>query len=236
MAKKQSKMSTSKKTAKRVSSVKRTAGKGSSAAAKALKTPAKKRVSSRASASGADLSTLAGISSDAVLKATGKGWADWVSEIDRHGGDTRSHAEIAEMLATELGVKPWWSQMVTVGYEQAKGRREKHQKPGGYEISASRTIGVDIKDAFDAWASDARRGKWLKERDFTPRSVTPTKYVRGAWVDGKTSLAVNFYAKGAGKCQVTAQHAKIASAEEAAEFKAMWADRLEALRGYLEGR
>lgn len=179
--------------------------------------------------------TLGGISSEAVLKATGKGWSEWLAVIDGAGGAELTHAQIAAMLHEKLGVAGWWSQMVTVGYEQARGRRVKHQKPGGYEISVSRTIGVRVEEAFEAWADDGRRWSWLSERGFEVRKATPHKYVRGTWVDGKTELAVNFYEKGASKCQVTAQHAKIGSAKEAGAFKELWGQRLETFKAWLEG-
>ncbi|MGE3109246.1 MAG: hypothetical protein AB7G11_04510 [Phycisphaerales bacterium] len=152
--------------------------------------------------------------------------------IDRGGGPQLSHAQIAQMLSDQ-GVPDWWSQMVTVGYEQARGRREKHQKPGGYEISVSRTISASVREAFDAWTSEARRSNWLPEA-FEIRTVTPMKYVRGPWADGQTYLNVNFTAKGSAKCQVTAQHAKIRSAAKAETLKKFWTRRLEALKSHLE--
>ena len=47
---------------------------------------------------------------------------------------------MAELLHEKYSVPGWWSQMVTVGYEQARGLRVKHQKKSGFEISATRTI------------------------------------------------------------------------------------------------
>ena len=38
------------------------------------------------------------------------------------------HKQIAEYLYEKHGLSGWWSQVVTVVYEQERGLREKHQK------------------------------------------------------------------------------------------------------------
>ena len=52
--------------------------------------------------------------------------------------------------------------MVTVGYEQARGLRKKHQRPEGFQVSASRTVAVPIAVAFAAIAAVARA--WMERR------------------------------------------------------------------------
>ena len=56
-----------------------------------------------------------------------------------------SHKEIAVYISEKEGCPSWWCQMVTVGYEQERGLREKHQKPDGYSVSASKTVAVPVK-------------------------------------------------------------------------------------------
>jgi hypothetical protein len=68
-----------------------------------------------------------------------------------------THQEIAGLLHTKHQVGPWWTQTVTVTYEQARGLRDKHQKPGGYEISVSRTIDASVSTAFKAWTDEKTR-------------------------------------------------------------------------------
>ncbi len=61
------------------------------------------------------------------------------------------------VLNSRYKVGPWWCQMVAVTFEQARGLREKHQKPGGYEISASKTVATPLQDLFGAWADEGLR-------------------------------------------------------------------------------
>lgn len=49
-----------------------------------------------------------------------------VTLLDKAGAKKMSHQEIANHLHTKHDVAPWWTQMVTVTYEQARGLRQKH--------------------------------------------------------------------------------------------------------------
>lgn len=174
-----------------------------------------------------------GISSDAVKARTGKGWAEWFAVLDKAAGRQMPHREIAILLNQKHGLSGWWAQMVTVGYEQARGLRAKHEKPEGYEISVSRTIAAPARSAFRAWNDAALRRRWL-DRPVEIRKATPGKSLRITWADRKTSLSVNLYAKGAGKCQVVVQHSKLPDAKAAERMKSEWARRLDRLQSLVE--
>ena len=176
-----------------------------------------------------------GISSESVEKATGKGWAQWCRVLDKDKAAAMPHREIAELVAEKHGVKPWWSQMVTVGYEQARGLREKHQKADGFSASASRTYPATMAAAFKAVSDARQRGRWLKET-LTVTKATPGKSVRITWGDG-TKVAVGFYKAGkrGAKTQVTFQHDKLKNAAAVAKMKKYWAGRLDALGVLLDG-
>ena len=81
--------------------------------------------------------TYGGISSAAVKKATGKTWREWLALLDKAQADKLPHKDIARWLQEKHRLADWWGQMVTVGYEQARGLRLKHQKPDGFEISVA---------------------------------------------------------------------------------------------------
>lgn len=179
------------------------------------------------------VATYAGIRSAAVKKATGRTWTDWVTLLNKAGAKSWPHAEIVLWLHKKHKVADWWCQMVTVGYEQASGRRVKHQKPDGFEISVSKTIGAPVSLAFEAWKEAAVRELWLPRTPLTVRKATPHKSIRITWVDG-TNLSVNFWPKGPLKCQVVPEHAGLPDAPTAEKMKAYWADRLDALRLLLE--
>jgi len=175
-----------------------------------------------------------GIGDAAVRAKTGKGWQQWFTILDRAGAPNMSHAEIAAYLHKRLGLSGWWSQMVTVGYEQERGLREKHQKPSGYEISSSKTVAVSLATLYGAWQQERLRKRWLGATGLLIRKATSNKSMRITWTDGQTSLAVNFYSRGSGKSQVAVQHAKLADANAAERMKAYRAEALERLKKTLE--
>src|SRR5687768_2359813 len=66
------------------------------------------------------------VSDDAVAKSTGKTWDQWFKLLDKAGCAKMNHKEIVAVVAKHFD-GPWWGQMVTVGYEQARGLRELNQ-------------------------------------------------------------------------------------------------------------
>ena len=173
------------------------------------------------------------MSDEAVEFKTGKNWSRWFKHLDAAGGKKMTHQEIAAHLSDQHGVRPWWTQMIAVTYEQARGLRDKHQKPAGYEISVSRTIDAPIAKAFHAWTDEKTRKKWLAA-NLTIRKATPNKSIRITWEDGKTSVAAGFLPKGSAKCQVVAQHSKLADAKTAAKMKTFWGAALDGLKEVIE--
>jgi len=101
----------------------------------------------------------AGISDDAVQAATGKVWSQWFSLLDRWGAKTKRHPEIARYLSKEHGVRSWWSQMVTVQYERARGLRDVGQTTAGWQAQAQKTI---FAKPAAVWEELERAcGRWL---------------------------------------------------------------------------
>ena len=63
--------------------------------------------------------------SDAVVKArTGKSPAQWNRILDRWGAKKKGHTLTAKYLLKRYRLGPWWSQMVTVRHEYARGLRK----------------------------------------------------------------------------------------------------------------
>ena len=69
------------------------------------------------------------MSDDAVKARTGKTWTEWFAILDAAGAGKMTHPQIATYLSTEQAVPDWWSQMVTVTYEKARGLRESAPTP-----------------------------------------------------------------------------------------------------------
>jgi uncharacterized protein YndB with AHSA1/START domain len=174
------------------------------------------------------------MSDEAVKAKTGKKWDQWFAILDKAGAKEMSHKDIVKFLNSNHDVGPWWQQMVTVTYEQSRGLRDTHEKPGGYQISVSRTVNVPLGDMYKAVASEKSRRSWLSEDELVVRKATPNKSMRVTWKDGKTSLEINFYPKGDAKSQVVVQHSKLPDAKAAAKMKIFWAKALDRLREVLE--
>jgi hypothetical protein len=178
--------------------------------------------------------TYAGIGTEAVAAKTGKGWDEWFAALDKAGAADWPHKEIATYLHDHCACPSWWSQMVTVGYEQARGVRVKHQVAGGFSASASKTIAVPVSFLYVAWIDAKTRSKWLPHSaTITIRKATPSKSIRITWSD-KTNVDVGFFAKGASKSQVAVEQRKLASLRAVARSKSYWATALESLKSLLE--
>lgn len=179
--------------------------------------------------------TLGGISSDAVRAKTGKDWAEWLAALDAENAQTLKHKQIAELLSTKYAVPLWWCQMVTVGYEQARGLRAVHQKTDGYSASASKTFNAPLAALYHAFADETLRGKWLGRKQYTITKATPNKSVRIAWGKaGATRVGINLYAKGKTKSQIALEHEKLGSADEVAQMKTYWKGAFEKLGALIE--
>ena len=177
---------------------------------------------------------LAGVGTDAVARATGKAWDQWLAILDKAGAVAMPHKAIAAMLSEKFGVPPWWSQMVAVGYEQARGLREPHQKADGFAASASRTVAAGLDRLYGAWADPALRAVWLGRAPIEVKRATDGKSMRIAWKAGGSSVDVNFYPAGAGRSRVQVEHGKLADEKARAAQKSFWGGALDRLKAMLE--
>jgi len=168
------------------------------------------------------------ISDEAVAAKTGKTWKQWFGILDREGSRKKTHQEIVAVLSKKYRVGSWWQQMVAVSYEQAKGLRARHEKPEGFQITRSKTIGAAVDDVFEAWGNARKRAQWLPGSKLTIRKATENKSLRITWGDG-TMIEVGFFPKGGAKTQVAVQHGKLATARVAAAQKVFWGEALDRL-------
>ena len=173
-----------------------------------------------------DYAALAGMSDEAVKKATGRDWASWVKTLDAVQASEKPHREIAQYVAS-LGTPDWWSQGVTVGYERIRGLRDKGQRRGGgYEANKSRTFAVPVAKLFDTMTSAAKRRKWMPVARKV-RTKAPHKTVRVSFDDG--TLAQFYLLDKGAKSTVAVQHQKLADKETANRMKEWWTERFDQL-------
>ena len=174
--------------------------------------------------------------SDAAVKAkTGKEWAGWFTALDDAGAAELDHPAIARFLSEQHDLPGWWCQCITVNYEQARGRRVRHETASGFSAGVSKTIAASLSDLYAATADPAKRKQWFPKGAFKPSSQTKNKYFRGAWKKD-ARLEVGFYAKGDGKAQIALAINKLASRAEVDRERKAWKAGLSKLQAMLEAR
>jgi hypothetical protein len=172
--------------------------------------------------------------SDRAVKArTGKDWAGWFGTLDRAGAAKLDHRAIAALLSKKYGVPGWWTQMVTVEYERARGKRAVHQTASGYSVSISKTIAADIPEVYAAVADAGARRKWFPKGAFAATSQTANKYLRGAWKKD-ARVEIGFMKKGEGKAQIGVGVTKLASKADVERERTAWKAALAKLQSSLE--
>ena len=162
------------------------------------------------------------ISDDAVQAKTGRVWEEWFTLLDAEGAAGLTHREIAIRLRERHGLSGWWSQMVTVAYEQARGRRELHQTSRGYQVGVSKTVTVPVDTLFTGWEDETSRRRWLGDEAITVRRATRAKSMRITWSDDQTNVDVSFWDKGPEKSSVQVQHSKLTDRDDVEAKRAFW--------------
>jgi hypothetical protein len=174
------------------------------------------------------------ISGEAVKKSTGKTWKEWFSLLNKAGAKKMEHKQVAKLLYIRYGLSGWWSQMVTVQYEQEVKGRKKHEMQDGFQISKSTTLTASVTKTYNMINSPIKRIVWLKDPAITITKSTKDKSIRGKWINKKANIEFQFYPKGDGKTQMVVQQSKIKTAKEAETMKIYWRKQLNNLKKYLE--
>jgi hypothetical protein len=104
-------------------------------------------------------------SSEAVKKATGKGWHEWFAILDKAGAKKLDHTAIADLVYKKHlkhHKTGWWAQMVTVEYERSRGLRAVNQNKQGFAVTIHKTHGVPVGKLFAAWRAYAKKQKLIE--------------------------------------------------------------------------
>jgi hypothetical protein len=162
------------------------------------------------------------LSEAAIRKGTGRGWDDWFRILDAWGATTHPHAVIARHLHEVHGVDGWWAQSVTVGYEWARGLRQRHETPGGFQVSVSKTIDATADEVWRDFVEPRRRERWLAPGTLRVRSGTGTagKSARFDAADGRL-VHIWLDDKGA-RCSVAVTCEGLHGPEEVEAMRATW--------------
>ncbi|MEK7348244.1 MAG: SRPBCC domain-containing protein [Candidatus Eisenbacteria bacterium] len=195
------------------------------------------------------------ISDEAVETRTGKSWSRWFRVLDRWGAAGKGHKATAAWLHETHELSPWWAQTVTVRHERERGLRDKHEKPTGYEISASRLVAAAAARAFDALSKPADLSHWFTRGARANLevggsysngdgdrgrflAVARPRRLRMTWENEKhapgTIVEFTIAASGGGKSRIAVTHSRLATRRDAEKMKEAWSWALDSLRSYLE--
>src|ERR1700742_1774777 len=167
-------------------------------------------------------------SEEKVKAATGKGWMGWFVILNNAEASTKPHKEIAKILA-DKGCPSWWSQMIAVEYERARGGRKKNEREGGtFAVNVTKVIPASLAKLFAAATSK----DWFPPGAFEETSKTKDKYWRGKWKKDR-KLEFGFYAKGEGKSQIALEINKLPTEADIEKERTAWKKSMEKLSALL---
>jgi hypothetical protein len=172
------------------------------------------------------------ISIKAIEKETGKSWDEWVKTLDDLGARDMPHKDIAQKVSA-MGVPGWWTQSVTVAYEQHIGRRVPGQESDGtFTVNASKTFEGTMDQALTAWEYliadlDNFNGVAISG---SPRLSKTERYRnwRCDLADG-SRVVVGIYEKSPGKSVIPLAHEKITKEADVEPWRIYWKDLLAGL-------
>ena len=191
-----------------------------------------------------DVRKFSGVSSEAVLAATGRGWDEWVEFLDGLGAAEMSHKEIVALAAGPGGLaNGWWQQSVAVGYEQARGLRVVGQTSGAdFQIGVQKTLPVPWGvvwglltegEGRDCWLGRTGPLEFLKGETYETaegyrgeiRSCAPGERVRLTWDHpalAQTSTLQIYLAPSGERTSVRFHQERLSSLEERELMREHW--------------
>lgn len=173
------------------------------------------------------------ISDEKVKAATGRNWMGWFVILNRANANARPHKEVATLLKEKYGVPSWWSQMITVEYERARGGRKLNEREGGtFSVNVTKVMPVPLSVLFKTATDPKTRAKWFPKGAFEESSKTENKYWRGKWKKGRVEFG--FYAKGEGKAQIALEINKLPTEADIEKERAAWKKAMATLEGILK--
>ena len=103
-----------------------------------------------------------------IERATGRSWDEWLRFMDGIGAPDLDHQAIARKVHAELDgtmeQAGWWTQSVTVAYEQHIGRRIPGQRSDGtFQLSVSRSTPHGMDELMEKWRGFAAQDETVRD-------------------------------------------------------------------------
>ena len=165
-----------------------------------------------------------------VERATGRTWDEWVQFMDAHDAKNLDHHQIALKVYRELEGTierlGWWTQAVTVAYEQYIGRRVPGQRPDGtFQMSVSKSTSLGMAELMEQWkdfaAGDATVQEILDVRDVRVSGTERRITWRARASDG-SSVIVTSEPNKKGTASIVAAQLGLATLESNDEARSRW--------------
>lgn len=174
------------------------------------------------------------VADEAMVRATGKGHAEWFALLDAWSATEHNHTEIARWLGETHGTPGWWTQNITVAFERARGMRARHQMANGFTVSATRTVAVGAERALAVFTDERLRRVWLGDARMDQRPTRVALTARFDWAEPPSRVVVTFVRKDSAKTTVAVAHEQLPDAETGDRLKASWRGWLTELKTLLE--
>ncbi|MFV0392529.1 MAG: hypothetical protein ACK5KP_11730 [Paludibacteraceae bacterium] len=157
---------------------------------------------------------------------TGKSWEEWLFFLENIQAKDLPHDEIAKKV-NEHGANAWWSQGVTVAYEQHIGRRLPGQTcDGDFQVTVSKTISGNVDDVLAKWIVSV---EGITQFDGVKITREPAISQTEKWrywrcgLEDQSTISVNIQNKsGIGKSSLSINHNKIQRFEDLERWRAFW--------------
>jgi uncharacterized protein YndB with AHSA1/START domain len=186
------------------------------------------------------------ISPESLRDATGRDWDSWLAALDAAGAADWSHKEIVAFLGREHGdaTTSWWRQSISVGYEQARGKRLLGEtRDAGFQVGVQRSVPARRAEVWELLTS--RPELWLGEGavrieegeryDVTGASgeirvVRPGERLRLTWQPNgwaaPATLQVTLAESASGRTTIHVHLEKLPNGEARQSMRAHWREAL----------
>ena len=165
-----------------------------------------------------------------VERATQRAWDEWLRFMDAHDARNLDHKQIALKVYEELDGTieslGWWTQAVTVAYEQYIGRRVPGQRPDGtFQTSVSKSTTLGMDDLMAKWkrfAADNPAVQGIVGAGAARTSGTDRRLTWRVKAQDGTSVIVTSEPKKNGTASIVATQMGLPTLESNEEARRQW--------------